>query len=348
MVVKIGSFNVRNLSASKGFKRDLKKIAKFINYYQLDIVCLQEVLSEGKILKGFNVNGANGQAAAYNKSLMGHLTGKWDCQWAMPHTSRELEKAMVSSDTDEDDADVRGEGYAILWRTDKGIELAKKDGVERRPDIYANGYDSTIAGSMLRLIRDPLEARFKIKGKKVELRVLSTHVIYAKSKSLKDVIDYGAIEMRRKEFYILAGQIYQKVNKDGKSPKAIVPYTILLGDYNLNIGSSLPDTLVFDKDGHVLNNDVTEIDENDGTPFVIRNYQNEKTTIKRDTAEMANSYDHFTYDDRMADLVVPDSCRAVDLIHKYSSASDKTEEELFATYFKDVSDHIPIIITLNL
>ena len=31
MVVKIGSFNVRNLSASKGFKRDLKKIAKFIN-----------------------------------------------------------------------------------------------------------------------------------------------------------------------------------------------------------------------------------------------------------------------------------------------------------------------------
>lgn len=61
--IRIGSFNVRNLADGEG--RDLDRIAKMINYYHLDIVALQEVLAEGKILSGITLKDPVGEAKAY-------------------------------------------------------------------------------------------------------------------------------------------------------------------------------------------------------------------------------------------------------------------------------------------
>ena len=52
MSIRIGSFNVKNLSLATG--RDIDRIAQIIKDNELDIVAMQEVLSEGKILTGVN------------------------------------------------------------------------------------------------------------------------------------------------------------------------------------------------------------------------------------------------------------------------------------------------------
>ena len=67
MAIKIGSFNVKNLADGEG--RDIDRIAKIINGNELDIVCLQEVLQGGKIIKGITLKDLTGQAKAYDRSL---------------------------------------------------------------------------------------------------------------------------------------------------------------------------------------------------------------------------------------------------------------------------------------
>ena len=331
MAIKIGSFNTRNLS--DGIGKDIERIARIINENNLDIVCLQEVLQEGKIISGIPLHDLEGQAKAYDRSLKSKLRGSWDSEWQQPRLNRKMEVYLGG--------DKRGEGYVVLWRTDtKKLCLPKDEfGQEIRPRIFSN-YDTRIVGSKLRLIRDPLYARFIIEGRPAELRLITTHIIYGKSSAVKDILDYGAIDMRRKEFDMLAGQIYYRISKMYKDINCTSPYTIMLGDYNLNLGSSLPFVRGFDKKGHV----VTE----DQAYFSVTNLQAEKTTLKRDSAELANSYDHFTVDDRMKERIVKDSVAVVDAIHKHNKSNYTSEEEAFDIYRKQVSDHLPIIISVNI
>lgn len=331
MAIKIGSFNVKNLADGEG--RDIARIARIINENDLDIVCLQEVLQEGKIISGISLKGLSGQAKAYDRSLKSKLSGTWDSEWQQPKLRKKMEVYLGG--------DKRGEGYAILWRTDKKKLSLPKDeyGIEVRPKIFSN-YDTRIVGSKLRLIRDPLYARFIIGNKPAELRIITTHIVYGKSTTVKNLLDYGAIEMRRKEFDMLAGQIYYRVSEMYKDINCTSPYTIMMGDYNLNLGYNLPYTRCFDKKGHVVSEDEAF--------FSVSNLQAEKTTLKRDYAELANNYDHFTVDDRAKSRIVQDSVAVVDAIHKHIRKRNDSEEELFDTYRKQVSDHLPIIVTVNI
>ena len=85
MSYKIGSFNVRNLSLGAGRKRDLARIAKIIK--QFDIVALQEVLSNGKILEGVSSKNPSVAAKAYEYSLRRYLGDNWDMCWLDPQTA---------------------------------------------------------------------------------------------------------------------------------------------------------------------------------------------------------------------------------------------------------------------
>ena len=330
--IRIGSFNVRNLADGQG--RDLDRIAKMINYYHLDVVALQEVLSEGKILKGITLEDSNGQARAYKRSLMRRLCGSWDCEWASPVLSRENEPFRGD--------DRRGEGYAIMWRTDKFDLPNGRWGRPFRPRILSN-YEPEIAESRLRLIRDPLYARFLLKNHHVaELRILVTHVVFGKSNSLDGIVDYGAVEMRRKEFDILAGQLYRRVAEYYKVPYATSPYTILLGDYNLNLGSypAVPAVAYFDSKGR-------PVPEN-SSKAQIYTYQTDKSTIKSSAPEYANNYDHFSFDERTKRIVRLESIHSIDLVNKYTKEGDVTPEQRFDRYRKEVSDHLPIIMEVDL
>lgn len=329
MAVKIGSFNVMNLADGVG--RDIDRIAKIINENQLDIVCLQEVLQGGKIIKGITLKDPSGQAKAYNRSLRRRLVGEWDSEWKEPKLRRGMEQFLGG--------DKRGEGYAILWRTDRLSLVKDEKGNDKRPDIYT-GYDSRIVKSKLSLIREPLYARFIVGNRPAELRIISTHIIYGKGDAVKDILDYGAIEMRKKEFNILAGQIYYRVSEMHKDVRCTSPYTVMMGDYNLNLDVSLRRVVCFDRKGH-------EVSE-DSSFFKVYNLQGEKSTLKRNLPELANSYDHFTVDARAKDRVVDNSVGVIDAIHKHVDKTANSEEEAFRQYRKEVSDHLPVIISLNI
>lgn len=334
MSYRIGSFNVKNLAF--GSKRDLDRIAAIINDNDLDIVAMQEVLSEGKALSGTGAGSSSGQAKAYEYSLKRRLKGHWEICWQDPQT-RAKDYPYLGEDK-------RGEGYAFLWNTDR-IELPLNySGKEIYPKIWRQYKHK--GNGFLRLIRDPLYGRFKIKNMNVEIRLLSTHIVYGKPKGANFDVDYdiGTVELRKSEFKTLAGYIYPRIAEYYKDENCVVPYTIMLGDYNLNLPGSgvfkalIPDIVYFDRYGNLH-----DVENND--TFTLYNVQSEKTTINREATDYANNYDHFTYDDRTKCVVK--QFKRIDAVHQHVKSEDDSEEEKFKRYKEEVSDHVPILLEID-
>ena len=95
MQYKVGSFNMNNWSLDS--KKDFEKIAEIIIEEKLDVVALQEILSEGKGI--LRMQEELQQCVKYNLY-------DWDSRWDSPRESTEPDKMPK---------DHRGEGYAYLW-----------------------------------------------------------------------------------------------------------------------------------------------------------------------------------------------------------------------------------------
>ncbi len=80
----------------------------------------------------------------------------------------------------------------------------------------------------------------------------------------------------------------------------------------------------------------------------IYTYQTDASTIKRDTPEYANNYDHFSFDERTRRIVRMDSIHSIDLVNKYTKSEDVTQEQRFDRYRKEISDHLPIMMEVDL
>lgn len=325
--IKIGSFNVDNLSRNaKNEKTRLDNIASIIKENDLDIVTMQEVLGEGDILEGSNIDNVSGQALAMDYSLKMRLGSRWETDWKAPKI-REKEYQTKESDR-------RGEGYAYLWNTDR-IEIPLNDkGEEQLPKIWEN-YRINIESGMIHLKRDPCYGRFVVKNTNIEIRLISTHIIW------KDSTKY-AEHLRKNEFKILAGQIYPRVNEYYKDIKYRTAYTILLGDYNLNLDSSdvessarVKDIICFDERGK---------ETEEGSEFCkIYTLQHERSTINGDNTGLASNYDHFSYNDDVKRIVSGDGARTIKAVDDLFG----TVEDKYERYKKEVSDHLPIIIELG-
>lgn len=319
MSYRIGSFNMRNFSLSAASKRDLERIARIINGEKLDIVALQEVLSEGKGLG----------------SLKNRLRGNWTYCCPRQET-RARDNPYLS-------VDERGEAYAFLWNTDR-VELLldeKAQPIEPKP---WHTYKARRREGAFPLIRDPLYGRFKVKGQNIELRLITTHIIHGKPERTAIEPPGGPVGMRRNEFNILAGDIYPRIADDRRNVRCLVPYTILLGDYNLNLESSgihsatIPDIACFDERGRRLEGVL------DG-PRVIYTVQERPTTVGR--FDYANNYDHFSYDRQVKDRQIVRAACPIDAAHRYAVVAGQSEEALFADYRDKVSDHVPIVIEIE-
>lgn len=325
---------MKNLSLATG--RDLDRIASIIMDNGFDIVALQEVLSGGKILTGVNTKSVSGQAKAYDYSLKSRLGKEWDICWRDPETSAKNYPYLGE--------DNRGEGYAFLWNTSK-FELPLDDkGNKIFPRIWRN-YRTDNDTGMIRLMRDPCCGRFKVKGRPAEIRLITTHIVYGKpsTNNLDIDLDFGAIKMRNREFQILAGQIYPRISEYYKDVNCTSPYTIILGDYNLNLKSSgankayVPSVAYFDNNGKMT------LDE-DNPHCMIYTVQDELTTLKREEDGFASNYDHFSYDERVSYQILQGSARAINAVEQ----NVKDENSKYETYRKEVSDHLPIIIEIDI
>lgn len=319
MSYRIGSFNMRNFSLGAASKRDLERIAHVINEEKLDIVALQEVLSEGNGLL----------------SLKNRLRGNWTYHCPRQET-RAKDNPYLSSDE-------RGEVYAFLWNTDRFELLVDEKGQLIEPKPWHN-YKARRKKGEFPLIRDPLCGRFKVKGQNIEIRLITTHIIYGKPERIAIEPPNGPVGMRRNEFNILAGDIYSRIADDRRNIRCLVPYTILLGDYNLNLESSgihsatIPDIACFDEKGCCLDGVL------DG-PRVIYTVQEKPTTVGK--TDYVNNYDHFSYDKWIRDKQIVKAVGPIDAVHQYAEAAGQTEEALFADYRDRVSDHVPIVIEID-
>ena len=331
MSYKIGSFNVRNLSYNAD-KEKLDHIAKLIKKF--DIVALQEVLSNGKILMGADVSDSSGQAAAYGRSLKSRLWDKWDMCWLNPETRSKYYPYLGK--------DLRGEGYAFLWNTEKFKCPVDEKGKEFRPQIYGH-YRVDESKGELRLIRNPGYGRFvPVSLPNAEIRLITTHIVYGKPKegNLAVEIDHGSAEMRRKEFEVLARKVYTSISKDHNYIDCNIPYTVILGDYNLNLkesnagGPYVADAVIIDKKNNIIPKE--EMQKNGIT--AINTFQSKLSTVNKDADGYAHNYDHFSYDDNTKDAVVRSLPETLDVVKQTGDLK---------IYKDKVSDHVPIMLKID-
>ena len=334
MGYKIGSFNVRNLSKDNGVNLDI--IAQIISRERFDIVALQEVLDSGKILDGGMGRKVKGEASAYEDYLLRRLPG-YQMRWGASN---------VKKNTAQDNTDKRGEGYAFLWNS-KHVELAKQvtpSGEQIfNPRIWGQ-YSLKRADGVQRLVRDPFYGRFKIKGKKQEIRLITTHILFGSNSALD-------LDLRRRELNILAGAIYPRLHDKtyGVNTPAI---TILLGDYNLNLrdsnaGSSYMNAVIIVDENGMVHNAADIPTDNNIRTFVTR--QSQLSTLSKigTDEKYINNYDHITVETNMGgnhsahdgDVVVnPHAIKVCDLPINID----------FETYRSKVSDHLLICVEVSL
>lgn len=334
MSYKIGSFNVRNLSWGAVGSRNLDKIAEIIKRY--DIIALQEVLSEGKILEGPDLKSVEGQAKAYEYSLRSRLGDNWEMCWLDPKTSSKWYPYLGD--------DSRGEGYVFIWRSDKFSCPLNEKGNEIRPRIIHQYKTDSKVGEM-KLMRDPAYGRFRLNSMpNFEVRLITTHIIFGKpsADNLNREVDFGSITMRQNEFNVLARSIYTSISDDHVDVDAVVPYTIILGDYNLNLRESgittanVPGVLIVDSQKRIV--PTNEVGMRDGT-YIIKTQQADLSTMNKDADNYVSNYDHFSFDTRTEQNIVRGRPHRLSVAEEMSS---------YKEYRDTVSDHIPIMLEIDL
>lgn len=337
MGYKIGSFNLRNLGlAALGNKneRNLNKIAQIIKEEKFDVVALQEVLSEGKAFTSPDYA---------KKSILMELGENWDFQWANAETAL---------------TDTRNEGYAFVWNK-RRLRLAATELEDHSIRTFTPRICRLNKADMK---RRPYYARFTPSGTPeggpwVEFRLLCIHTYFG-----KDTKDDR--EIRQHELDVLMTDIYPQVAD--RVYKGDMPhYTILMGDYNVelwrpwkdelrkkqNIERRLQGKTPIPKPAYLRADAQDIIESNRWGKRKIKTVQYEFTTLKaveeenQQTPDLeargyAHDYDHFSYEEKQFDNVKV-SARRIDAVRDYCNDD-------FETYLKTVSDHIPILMEIEL
>lgn len=373
MKIRIASFNIEKFSRQSVYytdnnesRKDIDMIAKIIRENNFDIIALQEVFHPEALkclLRALSyqtpIETSVSRMGAYTAQIAGFKSNEWEARWAKP-------KSRYS--------DIAAEGYAFIWNT-KRIELSK--------NIKGKTFEPRIVdyGQAFKLVRPPLIARFTPKQSYYEIRLINTHIIFsAKDESQTWINQYGETissytDLRNFELQTLLKGIYQRFSNMvidycgiDKYARNLVPYTFLLGDYNLN----LQDVNQVARPSECLDFD-NSIGYIDGRkPMWIETVNSEKTTLRKTIRSsdnilssdittmqddvnksceakdyLANNFDHFSFDlERLEEhgIAFPE----YGVIGAYENYKDNEVNNRFEQYAKKVSDHLPIYLDFNL
>lgn len=332
-IYRIGSFNLRNIGKSAfSDQRDLEKIATIIRNEKLDVVALQEVLTEGKIFTKDDL-----PSSITKKSILSYLGGPehWGFEWAFSG-----------------DESLRHEGYAFLWNKDR-LDLSTAEVVRNGTKFTRVYRPRMIKVNHRDMKRYPFYARFTPQGKaggsSFEIRMICVHTYYGDDKLVDRII-------RQNELDVLMKEIYPKV-ADENFQNSLPRYTILLGDYNAELVTSENKLAVAQRNIQRRNIPmVMKTDENgmvfsDKYGIFVKTTQDQLTTLKRKIQDgdeesfedrgYASNYDHFSYDQDAIGHVVKKKPRRIKAVQLY--CNDDYEK-----YYKEISDHIPIVMELQI
>ena len=320
MEYKIGSFNCLNLGQVSVNKKDKDMITRIILESRFDIVALQEVKDTVVV-----------NTILYTLNCGRSSSGIW--------------KGAADNEVND---------YAFIWNSSR-VELAStklKDGSIRmfQPRIYKQ-YRLDRKKGELPLIREPFYARFHtvVPGlPKIEFRLINTHIRYSKGKDGENaIVPLGETAMRQNEFLVLGNSIYNRISdrcygsNDGYG-SAETAYTILLGDYNLNLRSANAGSPYLPCEEFIIDTRKQKC---------LRTVQTGLTTLKKPSKKedshseeigdyYVSNYDHFTYDSERFDGTTV-TCERIDAVKEYC-------DDDYEKYVEKVSDHVPIRMTFDL
>lgn len=356
MGYRVGSFNLHNLgknSLTKTSIRSINTIAKIIGCAGMDIVALQEVLSNGDALSGCAV--PDTVRTSFRNGLIDELRGITGCEW-------DFAWADASNDVlgEARHGDLRGEGYAFVWNTNR-IELCRtwvSGNDSNYGGYYRNFYPQMCYVNKESMFRRPYYGRFKIKSLNVEIRLICIHTYYGDDSK-------ESRAKRRHELDVLLKDIYPQI-EDRRYGTFMRSYTIMLGDYNAELWNSESNVWQHKlkmKRGEKIPAVIESGIDMDGVVksqmyggHRVKTVQTGLTTIKQkpledegpETAGFNYNYDHASYEqERFDDISV--SCRRLpEVVSKYckTNMNEKYLNE-YDQYFQTVSDHIPIIFEMN-
>lgn len=310
--VRIGSFNLYKFSANSD--KDLSCIANIIRDAKVDILAIQEIFSRQAL-----------------NNLLIYLGTNWEGSWESPN-SRSVSAA---------------EGYAFVWNTSKISLSRNRSGKTFEPRIH-NQYSH----KDVELIRNPYYGRFILnRNEMCEIRLINTHIMFSQNRTVNesDVHDSSIelisdVKMRKRELDILSKSILPKIDDkvydaqwdeiDGICRK---PFTILLGDYNLNLRSSGAKDTFIDEPLIILR------DANSEKHIIT--VQEELTTLKGKTADCPvidgyrNNFDHFTYDSKRP---IETYCWAIK-----APTNPKFFNGDYNKYRDSVSDHLMVVMEIR-
>ncbi len=312
---RIGSFNVNRLSRSTATRLRAQNIADIIRHEQMDLVALQEVLDEDAL-----------------HPVCSCLGTGWESVWLNSRPKKGMKDV---------DHDPGGEGYAFLWdrRRFRKVQSGLLDGNMENfePCIYTR-YKVNRQEGFEELIRDPVYGRFTpqgLGGGNFELRLICTHIRY---NGLDEESDRFFWKMRQNEFDVLTRSLYPML-ADMVYGIQMPAYTILLGDYNMNLKRLWTKKPYIDTP-----DDGIRLDDKR-----IVTVQDQLTTLKRpkkadeETRGYKHNYDHFSYDKNKLSCLHPFVSR-VDVVGSsyYSAFYDN-----YDLYREEISNHIPIVMTIT-
>lgn len=323
MIYRIGSFNCRQMGKASAMKKDLTLIARMINEEGFDVVALQEI--HGKEALKPLLDTLN------HESLRG-------ARWA-------------------GEADVEVSDYGFVWN-EKRLRKAETivDGVRRvyEPTIYKQ-YRLDRAQGQKALRRNPYYARFEsLRAPYVELRLINTHIRFSNDRDEGEGAILSAVDRRLNEFDVLARALFPRI-EDKRYGNNKPAYTILLGDYNLNLlrwytnSPYVPtdeEDMVYIIDGRgekrllTVQDKLSTLKKLEEDPEGREREKVPQTKAATEEENFSNNFDHGTYNLlRMRDGGVRVGASRVDISPYIKSYSD---------YRQTVSDHVPIIILLEL
>jgi len=336
MSYRIGSFNLRNLGITalgKSSGRDLKIIANIIKNEDFDVIALQEVLSEGKALYSSDYA---------KKSVLMELGNDWDFQWAYSETQLK---------------DKRNEGYAFVWNK-RRLQMSRI--------ILPNGNSRVFYPRICELnkkdmMRRPYYARFTpsgtvVGGPWIEFRLLCIHTYYGNDNKEDR-------KLRQQELDVLMKEIYPQISdrKYGEYGNGMPSYTIIMGDYNVELWRPWKDEIrkkinaerklqgksPFPTPASLIADENDIIESTRWGRRQVKTVQYEFTTLRSsedsldyDYRGYAHDYDHFSYEERQFEGIKMNA-RRVDAVRKYCGDD-------FDRYLNSISDHIPILMEVDL
>lgn len=166
-----------------------------------------------------------------------------------------------------------------------------------------------------KLSRKPYYGRFTPSGINggpfFEFRLINTHMHYGSTYAVD-------MDKRKNEYRVLTNEVYTRINKE-RYGNNMPSYTILLGDYNM--------TYKWCERENIENQN-------------IETFQREDTTLKAKEEGFSMNYDHFTYDTVSFSGISAQVSR-INSVEKYC-------ENDYGKHRKHVSDHVPIVIEIDL